>query len=60
MMNKLTTKLSGMALLCISLGLFAQEKKEIKLEKLTPNKVYFDVATQRPLFFDGTGLKPIE
>jgi len=32
MMNKLTTKLSGMALLCISLGLFSQEKKEIKLE----------------------------
>ena len=32
MINKLTTKLSGMALLCVSLGLFSQEKKEIKLE----------------------------
>ena len=32
MINKLTTKLSGMALLCISLSLFSQEKKEIKLE----------------------------
>ena len=32
MINKLTTKLSGIALLCISLSLFSQEKKEIKLE----------------------------
>ena len=32
MINKLTTKLSGLALLCISLSLFSQEKKEIKLE----------------------------
>ena len=32
MINKLTTKLGGMALLCISLSLFSQEKKEIKLE----------------------------
>ena len=32
MINKLTTKLSGMALLCVSLSLFSQEKKEIKLE----------------------------
>tara|TARA_B100001175_G_C19510104_1_gene643225 strand:+ start:1052 stop:4081 length:3030 start_codon:yes stop_codon:yes gene_type:complete len=32
MINKLTTKLSGMALLCISLSLFSQQKKEIKLE----------------------------
>ena len=32
MINKFTTKLSGMALLCISLSLFSQEKKEIKLE----------------------------
>ena len=32
MINKLTTKLSGMALVCISLSLFSQEKKEIKLE----------------------------
>ena len=32
MLNKLTTWLSGMALLCISLSLFSQEKKEIKLE----------------------------
>jgi hypothetical protein len=39
---------------------YINTKKEIKLEKLTPQKVYFDVATQRPLFFDGTGLKPIE
>lgn len=39
---------------------YVNTKKEIKLKKLTPNKVYFDVATQTPLFFDGTGLKPIE
>ena len=32
MINKLTTRLSGMALLCVSLSLFSQEKKEIKLE----------------------------
>ena len=32
MINKLTTKLSGMALLCVSLSLLSQEKKEIKLE----------------------------
>ena len=32
MINKLTTRLSVMALLCISLSLFSQEKKEIKLE----------------------------
>ncbi len=32
MINELTTKLSGMALLCISLSLFSQERKEIKLE----------------------------
>ncbi len=32
MLNKLTTWLSGMALLCISLSLFSQQKKEIKLE----------------------------
>ena len=32
MINKLTTKLSGMALVCISLSLFSQEKKEIELE----------------------------
>ena len=32
MLNKLTTWLSGIALLCISLSLFSQEKKEIKLE----------------------------
>ena len=32
MINKLTTKLSGIALLCVSLSLFSQEKKEIKLE----------------------------
>ena len=32
MINKLTTKLSGMALLFVSLSLFSQEKKEIKLE----------------------------
>ncbi len=32
MINKLTAKLSGMALLCVSLSLFSQEKKEIKLE----------------------------
>ena len=32
MLNKLTTLLSGTALLCISLSLFSQEKKEIKLE----------------------------
>ena len=39
---------------------YINTKKELKLKKLTPNKVYFDVATQQPLFFDGTGLKPIE
>ncbi len=39
---------------------YINTKKEVKLKKLTPNKVYFDVATQQPLFFDGTGLKPIE
>ena len=39
---------------------YVNTKKEVKLKKLTPNKVYFDVATQTPLFFDGTGLKPIE
>ena len=39
---------------------YINTKKEVKLKKLTPNKVYFDVATQAPLFFDGTGLKPIE
>ena len=39
---------------------YINTKKEVKLKKLTPNKVYFDVATQTPLFFDGTGLKPIE
>ncbi len=39
---------------------YINSKKEVKLKKLTPNKVYFDVATQQPLFFDGTGLKPIE
>jgi len=39
---------------------YINTKKEVKLKKLTPNKVYFDVATQKPLFFDGTGLKPIE
>ena len=32
MINKLTTKLSGMALLCVSLSLFFSRKKEIKLE----------------------------
>ena len=32
MLNKLTTWLSGIALLCISLSLFSQEKKEIKIE----------------------------
>ncbi len=32
MLNKLTTWVSGIALLCISLNLFSQEKKEIKLE----------------------------
>ena len=32
MLNKLTTWLSAMALLCISLNQFSQEKKEIKLE----------------------------
>ena len=32
MINKLTTKLSGLALLCVSLSFFSQEKKEIKLE----------------------------
>ncbi len=32
MLNKLTTRVSGIALLCISLNLFSQEKKEIKLE----------------------------
>ncbi len=39
---------------------YINTKKEVKLQELTPNKVYFDVATQSPLFFDGTGLKPIE
>ena len=39
---------------------YINTKKEVKLKKLTPNKVYFDVATQQPVFFDGTGLKPIE
>ena len=39
---------------------YINTKKEVKLKKLTPNKVYFDVATQKPVFFDGTGLKPIE
>jgi hypothetical protein len=39
---------------------YVNTKKEVKLKKLTPNKVYFDVATQQPVFFDGTGLKPIE
>jgi hypothetical protein len=39
---------------------YINTKKEVKLKKLTPNKVYFDVSTQTPLFFDGTGLKPIE
>jgi len=39
---------------------YVNTKKKVKLKKLTPNKVYFDVATQQPLFFDGTGLKPIE
>ena len=32
MLNKLTTRVSGIALICISLNLFSQEKKEIKLE----------------------------
>ena len=32
MLNKLTTILSGILLLCISLSSFSQEKKEIKLE----------------------------
>ena len=32
MLNKLATRVSGIALLCISLNLFSQEKKEIKLE----------------------------
>ena len=32
MLNKLTTRVSGIVLLCISLNLFSQEKKEIKLE----------------------------
>lgn len=39
---------------------YINTKKEVKLKKLTPNKVYFDVATQTPLFFDGTNLKKIE
>ena len=39
---------------------YINTKKEVKLKKLTPNKVYFDVATQQPYFFDGTGLKPIQ
>ena len=39
---------------------YINTKKEVKLKKLTPNKVYFDIATQQPVFFDGTGLKPIE
>ena len=39
---------------------YINTKKQVKLKNLTPNKVYFDVATQTPLFFDGTGLKPIE
>jgi len=32
MLDKLTTRVSGVVLLCISLNLFSQEKKEIKLE----------------------------
>ena len=39
---------------------YINTKRKVKLQELTPNKVYFDVATQQPLFFDGTGLKPIE
>ena len=39
---------------------YINTKKEVKLKKLTPNKVYFDVATQQPLFFDGTNLQKIE
>jgi hypothetical protein len=39
---------------------YINTKRKVKLQELTPNKVYFDVATQTPLFFDGTGLKPIE
>jgi len=39
---------------------YINTKKEVKLKKLTPNKVYFDVATQTPLFFDGTNLQKIE
>ena len=39
---------------------YINTKKEVKLKKLTPNKVSFDVARQLPLFFDGTGLKPIQ
>ena len=43
MLNKLTTWLSGIALLCISLSLFSQEKKEIKLEN------YFGDLTARQI-----------
>tara|TARA_R100000773_G_scaffold43806_1_gene43065 strand:+ start:177 stop:1028 length:852 start_codon:yes stop_codon:yes gene_type:complete len=39
---------------------YINTKRKVKLKELTPNKVYFDVATQQPVFFDGTGLKPIE
>ena len=39
---------------------YINTKRKVKLQELTPNKVYFDVATQQPLFFDGTNLKKIE
>jgi hypothetical protein len=42
------------------LNSFVNSRKKIKLSKLRPNFVYFDVATETPVFFDGTGLKPIE
>tara|TARA_R100001509_G_scaffold70254_1_gene39049 strand:+ start:385 stop:1260 length:876 start_codon:yes stop_codon:yes gene_type:complete len=42
------------------LNSFVNSRKEIKLKKLRPNFVYFDLATETPLFFDGTRLKKIE
>ena len=42
------------------LNSFVNSRKQIKLSKLRPNFVYFDLATEKPLFFDGTGLKPID
>ena len=47
MINKLTTKLSGMALLCISLSLFSQEKKDIKLDLWNLNRYISSVKGSR-------------